>query len=298
MSNYLAIATVTATLQRILQTAIQQDIAGARVTTVKPDATGSGTPEVGVNIYMYQASPNPAWRNADLRTRRPKGDLSKQAQAGLDLYYLMTFYGNEVELEPQRLLGSTVRTLIDQPILTQEMISETVYGCDFLEGSTLAEQVEKVSLTPIPMNTEELSKIWSIFFQAPYILSFAYQGSTVLIEGDKPGKSGLPVKSRRFFVVIPNQPLIEEVVSSEGMNRLFLLGDTIIIRGQRLQNENVKIKIGEAIITPQQITVTQIRCHLPSLPLLERDTLKAGVQSLQVLHCSTPYETRDRKSVV
>jgi hypothetical protein len=87
MSNYLAIATVTATLQRLIQSSVQSDMAGAQVSTVRPDASGAGTPEVGINIYLYQAIPNPAWRNADLRQRRPKGDLVKQAQAGLDLYF-------------------------------------------------------------------------------------------------------------------------------------------------------------------------------------------------------------------
>lgn len=89
MSNHLAIATVTATLQKIIKAAIQADISGATVTTVKPGASGGGgTPETGVNLYLYQVAPNPAWRNADLRTRRPKGELIKQGQAGLDLYYI------------------------------------------------------------------------------------------------------------------------------------------------------------------------------------------------------------------
>jgi len=57
MSNYLAIATVTATLQRLLQSAIQLDLPGAKVTTVRPEASGGKTPEVGVNIYLYQAIP-------------------------------------------------------------------------------------------------------------------------------------------------------------------------------------------------------------------------------------------------
>jgi hypothetical protein len=283
MSNYLAIATVTATLQRIVQGAIQQDVAGARVTTVRPDANGSGTPEVGVNIYMYQASPNPAWRNADLRTTRPKGNLSKQAQAGLDLYYLMTFYGNDVEYEPQRLLGSTVRTLIDQPILTQEMISETILNSELLAGSTLADQVEKVTLTPAPMNTEELSKIWSVFFQTPYTLSFAYQGSTVLIEGDKPGKSAIPVQGRQFFVTA-TQSVINQVISEKGISRHFVLNDTIIVGGRRLDSNNVKVKIGDATLTPNEISDTEIKLNLAQLPAAEINTLRAGVQTLQIVH--------------
>ncbi|NJL86318.1 MAG: hypothetical protein HC886_10615 [Leptolyngbyaceae cyanobacterium SM1_1_3] len=60
MSNYLAIATVTATLQRTLQAAVQLDVEGSRVTTVRPSDIGNGTPETGVNVFFvpdyYQSS--------------------------------------------------------------------------------------------------------------------------------------------------------------------------------------------------------------------------------------------------
>lgn len=282
MSNYLAIATVTATVQSLIQTAIQQDMSGATVTTVRPDS-GGAVPDKGVNIYMYQVSPNPAWRNADLRNRRPKGDLGKQAQAGLDLYYLMTFYGNDIEYEPQRLLGITVRTLIDQPILTQEMIQQTVLTHECLRGSTLADQIEKVTLTPATMNTEELSKIWSVFFQTPYVLSFAYQGSTVLIEGDKPGKASLPIRTRSFYVTA-NQPFLEEITSDAGLNQPIVLDNIVTIRGKQFGNFNVRVKIGEATVTPQEVSDTLVKLNLAALRTQEASSLKAGVQTLQILH--------------
>ncbi len=291
MSNYLAIATVTATLQRVLQAAIQMDIAGARVTTVRPDATGGGTPEVGVNVFLYQANPNPAWRNADLRNRRPKGELAKQAQAGLDLYYLMSFYGNEVELEPQRLLGSTVRTLIDQPILTPEMIQETLsYSTfSFLQESTLAEQVERVSLVPANLSTDDLSKIWSVFFQSPYVLSFAYQGSTVLIEGEKPGRSSLPLRSRQFFIM-PNQPLIKLIEIEGEPNQPAVLTSVIKIKGQQLQRSVVQIRIGNARATPQRVSENELMLDLSAQTPIVLDSLRAGGQTLQILHPSGTAE--------
>lgn len=285
MSNYLAIATVTATMQRVLQTALQTDVPGVRVTTVRPDTSGSGTPDVGVNLFMYQASPNPAWRNTDLHTRRPKGELIKHTQAGLNLYYLLTFYGNETELEPQRLLGSAVRTLIDQPILTSEMIDETIRHPTFsyLSESTLADQVERVTLVPSPMTTEELSKIWSVFFQTPYTLSFAYQGSTVLIEGEKPARRMLPLRGCQFYTT-PNQPTIEQVISSEGANQPITLNSVLTIRGKQLRSEQVQIRIGDAKVTPQEVNDQQIKLDLSALSESEISGLRSGVQSLQVLH--------------
>ncbi|RCJ17838.1 hypothetical protein A6770_33625 [Nostoc minutum NIES-26] len=285
MSNHLAIATVTATLQRIIKAATQQDIAGASVTTVRPNASGSGTPETGVNLYLYQAAPNPAWRNADLRNRRPKGELIKQAQAGLDLYYIMTFYGNETQLEPQRLLGSAVRAVVDHPILTAELIEETIKdpAYNFLAGCTLDQQVDRVTIVPTMMDTEELSKIRSAFFQSQHGLSFAFQGGAVLIEGNKGSGRALPVRRIATYST-PNQPMISQVVSQAGTAEPIVATSSLMIRGTQLHNASATIKIGDAKLTPQQVTQQEIQLNLSSLPKAEVLPLRAGVQSLQVLH--------------
>jgi len=293
-----------------VQSAIQIDVAGARVTTVRPDTNGSGTPDVGVNIFMYQAIPSLAWRNSDLRPRRPKGELTKQAQAGIDLYYLFSFYGNEIELEPQRLLGSAVRTLVDQPILTPELIREAMNNStlDFLSRSDLADQIERVTFAPVSMNTDDLSKIWSVFLQTPYALSFAYQGSTVLIEGDKPGYGALPLRSSQFYVT-PNQPVIEQVVSDAGELRGFIATSTVLIRGRRLNAEisddrqssletgnpivrgKPQVKIGDAQVEVEPISGQEIRLELATLPEIQRNRLRAGIQSLQIVYPLLPQRT-------
>src|SRR5215208_4441545 len=139
MSNYLAIATVTATLSRALTAAVGADVPGAAVTTLRPDDSTNGTPDTGVNVYLYQVTPNATWRNADLPTRREDGQLVQRPQVALDLQYLLSFYGNEVQLEPQRLLGSVVRTLHTRPVLTRQMIRGTVSDVIFLTNSNLAE---------------------------------------------------------------------------------------------------------------------------------------------------------------
>jgi len=285
MSNYLAIATVTATLARFLQSAIQLDLPGAKVTTVRPEATGGKTPELGMNIYLYQVTPNPAWRNYDLRTRRPKGELIKNSQAGLDLFYMLTFYGNELDLEAQRLLGSAVRAVVDNPILTPEMIRATLNNSNYhyLADSTLEQQVERVTIVPSQMNTDELSKIWSSLFQIPYVLSFACQGGAVLIEGNKPSGRALPVRSAQFYTT-PNQPVVEQAVSEAGANQPILADSALVIRGQRLQADLVQVRIGEAKVTPQQVNPQELRLDLSSLSHEEALGLRAGVQQLRVLH--------------
>jgi hypothetical protein len=186
MSNFLAIATVTATLRQLLQAEVGADVPGAKVTTLRPDRLENTAQDPGVNIYLYLVTPNAAWRNADLPGRNPDGGLTQRPQAALDLHYLITAYGDEGHLYPQRLLGSAVSVLHCRPVLTREairrMVEDPPEGTD-LGDSDLAEQVELVKLTPVPMGLEELHNLWFGFFQAPYFLSMVYQASLVLIEG-------------------------------------------------------------------------------------------------------------------
>ena len=58
MSNHLAIATVTTGLVRYLQGVVGADVGNAVITAVRPDGPNSGVPEVGVNVFLYQATPN------------------------------------------------------------------------------------------------------------------------------------------------------------------------------------------------------------------------------------------------
>ncbi len=285
MSNYLAIATVTATLQRTLQAIVQSDVYGARVTTIRPDTVGSGAPETAVNLYLYHVVPNLAWRNADLRTRYSEGQFAKRPQAALDLFYLISCYGNEVELEPQRLLGSVVRTLHARPILTREMIRETLSDSTFtfLNDSNLSEQVDVVKFSPLSMSIEELSNIWSVFFQTPHALSIAYQAGVVLIESDDIPQRALPVRDRSKFSGAPfrSSPAIEKIASSAGALEPILADSTLLIRGSRLRGNVTKIRIGTLEVTPREISDTQLSFPLSSLPA---GALRAGVQGVQVIH--------------
>ncbi len=291
MSNYLAIATVTAALQRLLQTGIREDVPGANVTTMRPDNPAAMSLSVGINVYLYQATPNPAWRNADLRTRRPKGDLIKHGQAGLDLHYLLTFYGNEQELEPQRLMGSAIKTLVDQPTLTQDSIRQTIEysNLPFLASSTLDDQVQLVQFIPSSITTEDLSRIWSVFFQIPYSLSFAYQGMAVLIQGDKPGKAALPVRKRQFNVSF-NRLHIEQVELENTLEQAVTQRSRLVLKGQNLWHPHAQVQIGDVKVTPQEVTDTKIVVDLSALNDSEAQLLKAGVQGVQVIHPPAQFQ--------
>lgn len=284
MSNYLAIATVTAALKRMIQSGISQDVPGAQVTTNRPEAPGGNVAGAKVNLFLYSATPNTAWRNADLRTRRPKGEMVKHGQAGLDLNYIFTFYGNEQRLEPQRLLGSAIQTLVDRPFLSQDLIRDTVSNSNIPEllDSTLDEQVQSVKFVPSEITGEELSRLWSVFFQTPYSLSFMYQATAVLIQGRKPGKAPLPVRSRRFYTT-PSMPSINKIDHQASAGEPITIESHLVILGDQLQGNDTRVQIGEADLTPSSITNTRIEVTLATLSPRERDILRAGVQGLRVL---------------
>jgi Pvc16 N-terminal domain len=282
MSNFLAIATVTATLSQLIRAAIATDVDGATVSTLRPDGNGGNNmPEVGVNLYLYQVTPNIAWRNADLPTRNTDGQLVQRPRAAIDLHYLLTFYGNEARLEPQRLVGSVVRTLHTQPVLTRQMIRDTINNTsfDYLSASDLSEEIEMVKFTPLPLSLEELSKLWSVFFQTLYTLSLAYHGTVVLIESKQVTRQALPVRAHNVYVRSFHQPVIEGVESLAGKGQPIVMGGTLVIRGKRLRGDITKVRVGAEDVTPdiQIISDTEIIAPIPA-------SLRAGVHGVQVIH--------------
>src|SRR5262245_37277023 len=160
MSNHLAVATVTATIRQLLFDVIPTDVPGASVTHVRPDRPGTnGAPSLGVNIFLYEVRPNAAWRNADLPTRDANGLLTQRPRAALELHYVLSFYGSEATLEPQRLQASVARLLHARPVLTAQLVQQTITANAFLAGSNLHQQEETVKLAPLTMSLEDMSRL-------------------------------------------------------------------------------------------------------------------------------------------
>ena len=278
MSNYLAIATVTGTLHNVLSNAAAV-VPGAKVSTKRPDAATAASQEPGIKIFLYQVTPNAAYRNADLPTRRANGEMVQRPQAALTLHYLLSFFGDDTHLEPQRLLGAVARQLHAQPLLTKQDITQTVMNPPYdtlLATSNLAEQVDLVRFTPLGLSLEEMSKIWSILFQAPYVLSVVYQGNAVLIETDDVPQRSLPVQTRNLYVLTFRHPSIDRVISTEGEFAPIVSTSTLEIDGEQLQGETTVVLLGGSERTPLSITDKKITLAVPA-------GLQAGARGLQVI---------------
>ena len=278
MSNFRAIATVTATLQSVLQAAVHTDVPGAGVSTVRPsDAANGGLPVTRVNLFLYQVTPNPHRNNLDLPTRSSQGDLVQRPQIALDLHYLMSFYGDDAALEPQRLLGSTVALLHSQPLITRAQIDAAIAdaGKPFLANSDLSSQPELVRFTPLPMSLEELSRLWSVMLQVQYVLSVAYKASVVLVERPLTPRPSLPTRAVNLAAIPMRQPFILKVIAQAGEGAPITPGSAVEIDGANLGGPAIEVDIDGAAVALSSAQTDRVALTLPA-------TLAAGPHSVQI----------------
>jgi hypothetical protein len=279
MSNALAIATVTQTLRNVLNDAISvSNVAGASVTFVRPDDQAH-LPSPGVNAFLYQVAPNAALRNSDLPTRTPDGALLHRPQAALDLFYLMTFYGNDSHLEQQRLLGAVTLALHAQPWLrTADILA--AQGAPYLAGADLANQTERVRFRPINFSLEELSKLWSFLLKTDYVLSAAYVASVVLIDtSDATPPPALPVLQPKLVVLPVRPPVITAITPVAGPGGAIVPGAQINVTGVGLlgpAGTTTVVEVGGAALAPTAASATQLTVTLPL-------GLQAGLQTATVV---------------
>lgn len=243
MSNSLAIAAVTTTLRNIIARGIGEVLGSGIVTARPPDkARENGDSTNQVNVFLYQTLPNGSLRNADITGRVRPGETG-QFPLALNLYYLITAYGQDNEdIIGHQLLGQAMRILHDYTILNPEDIRVA------LPESDLHNQVERVRITPLPMNLEEVSKLWTIF-QTQYRISVAYEVSVILIDSKRPIKTPLPVLTRGsddkgIFAqtdLIPPFPTLQRV-QPPNQQPSVRLGERLVLRGHHLQSE------GDAIV--------------------------------------------------
>ncbi len=293
MSNSLAIATTTVVLGDIVQSGLGA-VTGANVTNVRPDEKETAAPDPEANVFLYQVTPNAALRNTDLPTRGTNGDLRRRPQLGLDLHYLISFYGDEAILEPQRLLGGAMSALHARPRVTRDAIQAIVDASPaadptdprrYLGETDLSEQVERITLTPLSLDLEQLSRLWSTLFRVPYVLSVAYDASVVLVESQVTPKPALPVRLHNVYVRPIRRPRVERVVSEAGSDEPILAETTIVAGGEHLRGDVTRLRIGETVVTPAvgDVAETEIRAKLAP-PLFPAGTLRAGIQGAQVIH--------------
>jgi hypothetical protein len=304
VSSALAIAGVSAVLTNLLDNGIVDSNLPAtvggpvKVSAKPPDRVipASSADPNQLNLFLYHVAPNPGWRNRALPSRDGEGARISNPPLALDLFYLLTAYG-EKDFQAEILLGYAMQLFHETPVLTRDAIRTALRGGstppvdghilpdDFktLVAADLAEQVEQIKIIPQSMGTEEMSKLWTAL-QTSYRPTAAYQVSVVLIESKKSTRPTLPVRERIVKAVSFQRPTIDTIESVTAAGAPIVAKSTIVIKGRDLRGAITSAVIGGTpfVPAPADLSADQIKINLFPVPL--GGVLRAGVQTVQVVH--------------
>lgn len=297
MSSPLAIAGVTYLLRDLLADKVINDILSGNVkVTARPPmrepSTAAGD-QSQLNVFLYQVTPNVAWRNAALPARDYAGARVSNPPLALDLHYLVTAY-DERDYHAEILLGYAMQLLHDNPSLSRKQIRDglksNLGGAENsslpdelkrLSNTGLADQFDSIKITPSYLSTEEMSKLWT-GFQAPYRPSMAYHVSVILIESERPARTPLPVRTRNLLAMPSAFPTLDEISPLRAAE-----GEDMVLRGANLAGPGTRLFFGQTEAVPTVISETQIKATVPAgltagvKPEDDKDKLRAGINTVR-----------------
>ena len=289
MSNTAAIASVTAALTNMIQTAVSADdvVSSGTVTARPPDRARQGHPVNQINLFLYRTTIDAAWRNQDPPSIRP-GE-SGQPPLPLVLSYLVTAYGeDDNEILAHRLLGIAMGVLNDRPVLSRDALGRAL---DPAPGSAVEAQVERIRITPDPRPQDEISRMWATFATG-YRLSVSYDAAVVLIDSSRPVAAPMPVLMRGPADTGPAVALspFAQLTGVTPPNRQpsARAGDALTVTGHRLDAVTA-ITVSHPLaaepltLAPQRATPGRLEVTLPTPA-----TLPAGVATVRAVFALGP----------
>ena len=283
MSNSLAIAAVTTTLQQILTTGVtaDPDLNDTTVTILPLDKARGNNTNNQLNLFLYQVLRSAAWANRDMPRQVQPGETG-MPPLPLNLWYLLTAFGRDNDAtQPfgHQLLGKAMSVLHDHAVLSSDDIKNATAAA--LPRADLDRQLERVRITLQPLSIDEISKLWT-GFATQYRLSAAYEISVALIESTLPVTTPLPTLTRgKSDQGISSQPDLRSPFPNltgiviPNQNPSASLGDPIALLGDRLDGTNVGVVFNHPLWTaPVEIpipagpdaTATQVNVTIPNAP--------------------------------
>jgi hypothetical protein len=318
MSSALAIGAVSAVLRNYLDNGlidVGAPLSPTKITAVAPDTIKLDEPEPtpSLNLFLYRTSRNQGWTEFGLPSFDGNGGRVSAPPLALNLHYLLTAYGN-ADFEAEILLGYAMHLLHERPVLDRAAIRRALQpgpldssilppAFQALTASDLADQIEAVTITDEPMDSEEMSRLWSAM-QAHYRPTASYVVSVVLIEGRKPTPTPLPVLTRGITVepsLLPPFPTILRVDAAQ--QPAARLGETVTLSGHHLDGTSAVCRFAHRLLDDaNEIAVgastdpARVDVTLPSGPAAEQDW-PPGVYTVTV-SLVRPGETKPRESNV
>lgn len=298
MNTALHIAAVTTSLWNLLDRSVHDPtfetlsgIAGAGVTTQPPDIARSDESNQ-LNLFLYDIRINQAIRNEVNASVRAVGNRGNPP-LGLDLYYLLTAYGNGNEDRlAHRLLGRAMQAFHDRPVLSRAEIQAS------FPETTLHEQLDRVRVVPASLSLDDLTKLWSAF-NTSYRLSTAYQVSVVLIESLLDARSALPVLMPGLEVnpsLVPAFPTLRRIVLPNDQPAA-RLGETLHIEGFGLTGTATWVRFSSPRLSvplevvPTEATPTRLTITLPN-QAADHAAWVAGLYEVEIVVTDSGGEER------
>ncbi len=301
MSSALAIAGVTAVLADLLsgwlaEQPLPRSLGNPKVSALAPDLVDTGMGKPGqINLFMYQATLNPAWRSAGPPARDASGRRMANPPLALDLHYLLTAYGSQ-NFHAEMILGYAMQLLHETPILPRDEINRILLAHaeranDDFSATGLADQLEQIKISPAHLNTEELSKLWSAF-QSRYRPSAAYEVSVVLIESSRPVRAPLPVLTRgandrgpgvQEGIIPPFATLTAAVPPHQ--QPAICLGELLTLAGFHLDGASVAVRFANRRLPAPLVLAPRAEASANSLQVQlagASDAWQAGVYAVSV----------------
>jgi hypothetical protein len=240
MSNVLAIAATTRTLRNLLLAQMPQldtELNDLEVTLQPPDVARKGISKAQLNLFLYQVVANAAWRNLDLPGQVRAGETAPPPLA-LNLHYVLTAWGrgeSDSDALSHRVLAAAMSTLHDRSVLDSNDIRNA------LADNDLANQIERVRVTPLPQSVDELSRLWTAF-QTNYRTSAAYEATVVLIDSQAATRVPLPVLRRgaqdRGVIAITSAAAVLDALTLPRGQAAVRLGEDIVLGGRQLGTQD------------------------------------------------------------
>ena len=157
MATYHAIAAIGQALVRLLTDASKReaDFATADFRLAQAPDFQESASGLGVLVFLYRVAANGARRNLPPRLR--PGQARTRPPLPLDLYYLLSPWAANADTQ-QRLLGWTMRTLDDTPILPVALLNAD----DASPDAQTFYPDEAVEIVYDPLSLQDLASLWEI----------------------------------------------------------------------------------------------------------------------------------------
>ena len=282
MSSPLAIGAVSAVLRNLLDNGLVEvaSMGPVNVTALAPDLIDledtSAAPSL--NLFLYRTTLNQGWAETQLPAFDGNGTQLTHPPLALNLHYLLTAYGGS-DFQAEILLGYAMHLLHERPVLDRDAIRAALDPSPLdasilppafqaLTGSDLGDQLEAVTVTQEPMDTEEMARLWSAI-QAHYRPTASYLVSVVLIEARKSSRTPLPVLTRgpvdlgtgrdRGVVVepglLPPYPTIVHVAPDHSQPAA-RLGESVRFEGHHLSGTSLVVRFAHRLLDePREINI-------------------------------------------